>query len=76
MDIGVLLAIVLPAVFIDTAFKVYSTINLVNSWEERENVNRIMWLIIIWVINTIGWVMYLLFGRIPKETTKDEETWD
>ncbi|MFW9852187.1 MAG: PLDc N-terminal domain-containing protein [Candidatus Thorarchaeota archaeon] len=76
MDTGVLLAIVLPAVFIDTAFKVYSTINLVNTWEKRENLNRIIWLIIIWVINTIGWVMYLLFGRIPKETTKDAETWD
>ncbi len=76
MDIGVLLAIVLPAVFIDTAFKVYSTINLVNSWEKREKANRISWLIVIWVVNTFGWIMYLLFGRMPKESTKDEETWD
>jgi hypothetical protein len=76
MDIGVLLAIVLPAAFIDTAFKVFSTINLVNSWEKREKANKIGWLIIIWVVNTLGWLMYLLFGRMPKETIKDEETWD
>jgi len=76
MDIGILLAIVLPAVFIDTAFKVYATINLVNTWENRQKVNRISWLIVIWIINTFGWLIYLLFGRIPKEKTADEETWD
>ncbi len=76
MDTGTLLAIVLPFVFVDTAFKVFSTINLVNSWEKREKANRISWLIVIWVVNTFGWLMYLLVGRMPKETIKDEETWD
>ena len=76
MDVGILLAIIIPPVLIDTAMKVYATINLTRSMEKRSEANKIGWLIGIWVINTIGWLSYLLFGRIPSEKKKDEETWD
>ncbi len=76
MDTNTILAIVIPLVLVDSAMKIYSAINLARTFNIRSQNNRIGWLIAIFVVNFFGWLMYLLFGRIPKEKKSDEETWD
>lgn len=69
--------IVLLAVFssIEVFMKIFTTINLAKTWQQRETSDSIVWLILIWVLNTLGWVFYLFMGRI-KEEKKTDETWD
>ncbi len=71
-SIIVLLAVYLP---IEVFMKIFTTINLVKTWQQRETSDRIVWLILIWVLNSLGWVFYLFMGRI-KEEKKTDETWD
>ena len=76
MDTNTILAIVIPFALVDTVMKIYSIVNLAQTFNIRSQTNKIGWLIAILVVNMFGWLMYLLFGRIPQEKKKDEETWD
>jgi len=76
MDTNIILAIVIPFALIDTAMKIYAILNLVKTIDNRSQTNKIGWLIAILIVNMFGWLMYLLFGRIPQEKKNDEETWD
>jgi len=61
---------------IQLTLNVYSTYDLLNSRAERTSVNIVVWLVIIWLISTIGAIIYLLVGRIPVEKKADEgESW-
>ncbi len=76
MEIGTILAIVIPFALVDIGMKIFSTLNLIKTIDKRDQTNRIAWLIAIWVVNLFGWLMYLLFGRLPKEKKENAETWD
>ena len=76
MDTNTIIAIAIPFAIIDMAMKIYSVVNLAQTFDVRSQNNKIGWLIVILVVNFFGWLMYLLFGRIPKEKKNDEETWD
>jgi hypothetical protein len=69
METGILLAIIIPPVLVDTTMKVISTNNIIKTSNKRSKKNRVIWLIIIWIINTFGWLSFLLLGRI---STKKE----
>ena len=76
MDTNTILAIAIPLVLVDIALKIYSVLNLAQTFDIRSQSNKIGWLVAILAINFFGWLMYLMFGRIPKEKKDNEETWD
>jgi hypothetical protein len=58
----VLLAL-LPLALIDLGFVVYSIVDLYKPNRRVRGDNKTVWLLIILLISTIGWVAYLLAGR-------------
>jgi hypothetical protein len=76
MEIGTALAIAIPFALIDVGLKIYSTLDLAKTFDKRSEVNKVGWLIAIWIVNLFGWMLYLIFGRIPAEKNLNDEKWD
>ena len=75
MDTWVIIVIVVPLVLLDSGLKILATIDLMKNFEKRPRSTNYIWIAIIWTINMFGWLSYLLFGRMPKEKTDDDEDW-
>ena len=75
METWILILILVPVALLDSGMKILATLDLIKVWEKRPKNTNIFWLIVIWIVNMFGWLSYLLFGRMPKEKTKDEEDW-
>jgi hypothetical protein len=58
-----LLLAVLPLVLIDLGMVIYCIIDLFKPDRRVRGGNKIVWLIVILLISTLGWVAYLLAGR-------------
>jgi hypothetical protein len=58
-----LLLALLPLVLIDVGMVVYCIVDLYRPERRVRGGNKVAWLLIILLINTIGWVAYLLAGR-------------
>ncbi len=75
METWILILIIVPVVLLDSGMKLLATLDLIKGWEKRSKNTNYIWITAIWVVNMFGWLSYLLFGRIPKEKTEDEEDW-
>jgi hypothetical protein len=53
----------LPLLLIDLGMVVYSIVDLFKPERRVRGGNKIVWLLIILLISTLGWVAYLLAGR-------------
>lgn len=62
IDTGILLAII-PLVLIDLAMVVYSIVDLFKADRRVKGDNKLVWLLVILLVSTFGWLAYLLFGR-------------
>ena len=62
LDIGLLLAII-PLALIDLGMVIYSIIDLYRPERRVRGGNKLVWLLVILLISTFGWLAYLLFGR-------------
>jgi hypothetical protein len=58
----VLLALV-PLVLIDLAMVMYGIVDLVKKYRRVKGGNTLIWLLVILLVSTLGWLAYLLFGR-------------
>jgi hypothetical protein len=58
-----LLLALLPLVLIDLGMVIYSIVDLYKPERRVRGGNKIVWLLIILLISTLGWVAYLLAGR-------------
>jgi hypothetical protein len=58
-----LLAALVPLVLIDLGMVVYSIVDLYQPDRRVKGGNKLIWLLVILLVNTIGWVVYLLIGR-------------
>ena len=58
-----LLLALLPLVLIDVGVVIYCIIDLYRPERRVRGGNKTIWLLIILVISTLGWVAYLLAGR-------------
>jgi hypothetical protein len=58
-----LLLALLPLVIIDLGMVIYSIIDLYKPERRVRGGNKTIWLLIILLISTIGWLAYLLAGR-------------
>lgn len=62
LDTGVLLAII-PLALIDLGMVVYSIVDLFKPDRRVKGENKLVWLLVILLVSTFGWLAYLLFGR-------------
>lgn len=62
IDTGILLAII-PLALIDLAMVIYSIVDLFKTDRRVKGDNKLVWLLVILLISTFGWLAYLLFGR-------------
>jgi hypothetical protein len=62
IDTGILLAII-PLALIDLAMVIYSIVDLFKPDRRVKGDNKLIWLLVILLVSTFGWLAYLLFGR-------------
>lgn len=62
IDTGILLAII-PLALIDLAMVIYSIVDLYKLDRRVKGDNKLVWLLVILLVSTFGWLAYLLFGR-------------
>ncbi|HEX6798801.1 MAG TPA: PLD nuclease N-terminal domain-containing protein [Ktedonobacterales bacterium] len=58
-----LLFALLPLVLIDLGIVIYCIVDLFKPDRRVRGGNKIVWLLIILFVSTLGWVAYLLIGR-------------
>jgi|GraSoi_2013_60cm_1033757.scaffolds.fasta_scaffold16663_3 4-amino-4-deoxy-L-arabinose transferase-like glycosyltransferase len=58
-----LLLALLPLVLIDVGVVVYCIVDLYRPERRVRGGNKIVWLLIILLVSTLGWLAYLLVGR-------------
>ncbi len=58
-----LLAALAPLVLIDLAMVVYCVIDLYKPERRVRGGNKLVWLLVILLVGTLGWIVYLLAGR-------------
>ena len=62
VDPRLLLALV-PLVIIELALKIYSIVDLYKPERRVRGGNKLIWLLAILLVSTLGWVAYLIVGR-------------
>lgn len=62
LDTRLLLALA-PLVLIDLGMVVYSIIDLYKPDRRVKGGNKLIWLLVILLVSTLGWIIYLLAGR-------------
>jgi len=62
LDTTLLLALI-PLVVIDLAVVIYCIVDLYRADRRVRGGNKTVWLLIILLVSTLGWVLYLLVGR-------------
>ena len=62
VNITLLLALI-PLALIDLAMVVYSIVDLYRPVRRVRGGNKLIWLLVILLVSTVGWVVYLLVGR-------------
>jgi uncharacterized membrane protein len=58
-----LLLALLPLLLIDLGMVIYCIVDLYRPERQVRGGNKILWLLIILLVSTLGWVAYLLAGR-------------
>ncbi len=59
----VLIAALAPLVLIDLAIVIYCIIDLYKPERRVRGGNKLVWLLVILLVSTLGWIAYLLVGR-------------
>ncbi len=62
LDTGILLAII-PLVLIDLGMVIYCIVDLFKPDRRVKGNNKLVWLLVILLVSTLGWIIYLLAGR-------------
>lgn len=62
IDTGLLLAII-PLALIDLGMVIFCIVDLFKPDRRVRGNNKLAWLLVILLVSTIGWVLYLLVGR-------------
>ncbi len=63
IDKTTLLLALTPLILIDLGMVIFSIVDLYRPGRRVRGGNKIVWLLIILLISTLGWVAYLLAGR-------------
>jgi Phospholipase_D-nuclease N-terminal len=69
LPIGTLLSLVIPLAILELILIIVALVDLIRREPARVNGPKILWVLIILLISTIGPILYLIVGR--KEQTND-----
>ena len=58
-----LIAALVPLILIDLAMVIFSIIDLYKPERRVRGGNKLVWLLVILLVSTFGWIVYLLAGR-------------
>jgi glucose uptake protein GlcU len=58
-----LLLAVIPLILIDLGMVIYCVLDLYRPDRRVKGGNKLVWLLVILLVSTLGWVIYLLVGR-------------
>jgi hypothetical protein len=58
-----LLLAVIPLVLLDLGMVIFSIVDLYRPSRRVRGGNKLVWLLVILLVSTIGWILYLLVGR-------------
>ncbi|MHA1687701.1 MAG: PLDc N-terminal domain-containing protein [Candidatus Heimdallarchaeaceae archaeon] len=70
-----IIGIIAVVALIDLTLRFFAFWDLYKTKDQRTQSNLVIWIIVVLLIN-FGWLIYLLFGRIPRGLAKDEQSWD
>lgn len=62
IDTGILLAII-PLALIDLGMVIYCIVDILKPERRVRGGNKVIWLLVVLLVSTFGWLAYLLFGR-------------
>ncbi len=62
IDVRVLVALI-PLALIDLGMVIYSIVDLYKPDRRVRGGNKLVWLLVILLVSTFGWLVYLLAGR-------------
>lgn len=62
-NIQELLPLLLPILLIDLGLKIYAIIDLIKEERRVKGNNKIIWILVIALVNVFGWMIYFLAGR-------------
>ncbi|MDR0286500.1 MAG: PLDc N-terminal domain-containing protein [Clostridiales bacterium] len=67
-----LLPLLLPVIAIEFIFKIWAIVSIAK--KKAPTSNKLVWLIIVIIINTIGWILYFAIGSKMLDEKTPEET--
>lgn len=72
VDLGTLLPLLIPIILLEFGLLVWALIDVVR----REHVrgNKVVWILVIVLINIIGPIVYFIFGREGESADEDENS--
>ncbi len=63
MEISKLLLLLLPIAIINYGIAIYCIVDILKEERIVKGGNKIVWILVVALINFFGWVIYLLIGR-------------
>ncbi|MHA1865587.1 MAG: PLDc N-terminal domain-containing protein [Candidatus Heimdallarchaeaceae archaeon] len=66
-----MIPIIIALVLLQMGLQIFATIDLVKSQPYREQTEFVLWILVIWLISTIGAILYFIIGRVKHESITD-----
>ncbi|UJG44641.1 MAG: PLD nuclease N-terminal domain-containing protein [Candidatus Heimdallarchaeum endolithica] len=63
-----MISIIIVLVLLQMGLQIFATIDLVKSHPYREQTEFVLWILVIWLISTIGAILYFIIGRVKHES--------
>ncbi len=75
VDLGQLLPLLIPIVLLELGLLVWALLDIIRR-ERVKGGNKVIWILVIVLINIIGPIVYFIFGREEDSSEKDSDnTW-
>ena len=71
MELGQLLALLIPIVLLELGLLVWALLDVIRRERVRGG-NKVVWILVIVLINIIGPIVYFIFGREEGPTEEDK----
>lgn len=63
MDIGKIILLLAPIILINYGLVIYCIIDILKYDRNVKGGNKLIWILVVALINMFGWIIYLMFGR-------------
>ncbi|MHA1115890.1 MAG: PLDc N-terminal domain-containing protein [Candidatus Heimdallarchaeaceae archaeon] len=69
-----MIPLIIVLALLQLGLQIFATIDLVKSQPYRDQTEFVVWILVIWLISTIGAILYFIVGRVKHETITDSRT--